>query len=127
MPVMRIFDGKTFAVDGDLDPKGFTVAEDSKPVWLDGLSGEFDEVDLSAKKGNHNALRINSFGRFRLSFSRLAAREISGERYQPAGREDSIRFVIESLHSVFQDGPDRGALESIGGTVAPQINLNVEF
>ena len=127
MPAMRIFDGKTFAVDGDLDPEGFTVAEDSKPAWLDRLSGEFDEVDLSVKKGNHTAERMTSFGRFRLSFSRLAARELNGERYQPAGREDSIRFVIESLHSVLQDGPDRGALESIGGAVAPQINLNVEF
>lgn len=69
----------------------------------------------------------NGAMRFRISFSRYSHGRLTEDGGRQFDRGEQDEFGAPFLMSILRGGLDRNAVESLGGALRPQINLQVEF
>jgi hypothetical protein len=127
-----LYSRDVFRVREDLQPITSADAQVGVPsLTLDSpLLPDYDPglPDLGQVQDNADTAQRES-GRFRLYFSRYSFDRMAGDRTVPFDRQSPEDLITQSLMAIVRGGrdPDRGAFESLGGAIRPQINLQIEF
>ncbi len=121
----------TFHVREDLRPGARTSAPIPVPaVRLDASSLPVFASPRSASPPAGSDMDLeerNGAMRFRISFSRYSHGRLTEDGGRQFDRGEQDEFGAPFLMSILRGGLDRNAVESLGGALRPQINLQVEF